>query len=204
MDQISKSIKPGYEFCVPAIDAHERCGMVVGRYIAHIEPNIGHLIEIFSAFYLTPPESVAKIDRSTRLFRPILCSLRFAEIPKWRILHRNINYNIIDSNFDSIAIAFDTEKWLGGKFSNRSRSEMELLEPSICWRTHHVVFRVNAYLSGIFLRDESYDFHKLPSSLRVDNPEAQTRVIEAATMLDRNIKEASEIDGKPKARGPVR
>jgi hypothetical protein len=100
MRRVSKNNKPGDLFCIPAIDNAGTYGLVMGRYIEHVQTNVGHLTEVFAKFYVSPPSLIENIDTSRRLFRPILCSFRFAEIPKWRVLFSKHMLSAVLGNAD--------------------------------------------------------------------------------------------------------
>ena len=65
---------------------------------------------------------------------------------------------------------------------------MKWLEKSICWRMHHIIFRVNAHLAGIFGPDDCHSYHRLPLEMRVDNPEAEAKVFALAQAMDEKFK----------------
>ena len=79
--------RAGDIFYIPAIDGSSRGGFVLARYIDAIG-KAGYLIEVFSKFYLVPPGKLSDVDTSQRLFRPIMCSMSFRNLPNWKI-HNN-------------------------------------------------------------------------------------------------------------------
>ena len=175
-------------FYIPAMTKEGTFGFVIGRYIELVPTNVGYLIEVFAKFYTEPPKSIEEVEKSQRLFRPIMCSLRFAEIPKWKILFGDSSYDKSHSDFDNIAIAFHDDLWIGGKDQPLPRGQLKEFEPSTCWRMHHIVFRVNAHLAGIFGPDECYDYHRVPKEERVDDPDAKAKVIALAEAMDEQFK----------------
>lgn len=185
-----KNVKPGDLFYIPAINKAEDYGFVIARYIELIPTNIGHLIEVFEKFYLVPPTDIENVDTSRRLFRPIMCSLRFAEIPRWKVLFSDTGYDRSESNYENITFAFHNDLWIGGKEKIKPAYSAQLkeFEDSTCWRMFHIIFRVNAHLAGIFGPDESYDYHRVPTSLRLDNAAAKEKVIALAEALDKKFK----------------
>ena len=189
----SNSVRAGDLFYIPAV-REAVCGFVMARYIELIPTNVGHLIEVFARFYLMPPAAVAEVDKSERLFRPIMCSLRFSEIPRWKVLFSDSGYEKSESDYNNIAFAFPNYIWKGGKEKIKPSYEGQLkeFEDSTCWRMIHVVFRVNAHLAGIFEANEAYDYRRLPEDLRVDNPVAKERVIVAARLMDERFKTWAE------------
>ncbi|GJI98270.1 hypothetical protein RugamoR57_49880 [Duganella caerulea] len=202
MKPLTKNAKPGDLFYIPAMSEDGKPGFVIGRYIELIPTNVGHLIEVFARFYTERPQSIDEVDKSQRLFRPIMCSLRFAEIPRWKILFSDPGYDRSQSDYDNIAIAFDTELWIGGKSRSALKVELREFEGSTCWRMHHIVFRVNAHLAGIFGPNDWYDYHRVPKGQRVDDPQAKEKVIALADAMDAQFKtwEEEEKARKPRKR----
>ncbi|MYN19700.1 hypothetical protein GTP81_23430 [Rugamonas sp. FT107W] len=192
MKSLTENAKPGDLFYIPAMNEEGKSGFVIGRYIELIPTNVGHLIEVFARFYTERPQSIDKVDKSQRLFRPIMCSLRFAEIPKWKILFSDPGYDKSQSDYDNIAIAFDTKLWIGGKSQDATRDKLREFEDSTCWRMHHVIFRVNAHLAGIFGPNDGYDYHRVPKGCRVDDPGVLEKVIALAEAVDERFKIWSE------------
>lgn len=188
MKPLTNKAKPGDLFYVPAMSNEGKSGFVIGRYIELVPTNVGHLIEVFARFYTEPPQSIDEVDKSQRLFRPILCSLRFAEIPRWKVLFSDPSYDKRQSDYDKIGIAFDMDLWIGGKSRKASKEELSNFEDSTCWRMHHVVFRVNAHLAGIFGPNDWYDYHCVPQGQRVDAPAAREEVIALAEGMDARFK----------------
>jgi|GEM_PF-1244188 len=202
MKPLMSNAKQGDLFYIPAMNKEGKSGFVIGRYIELIPTNVGHLIEVFAKFYTERPESLAEVDKNQRLFRPIMCSLRFAEIPRWKILFGDPGYDKSQSDYDSIAIAFDTKLWIGGKSRSATKDELREFEDSTCWRMHHIVFRVNAHLAGIFGPNDRYDYHRVPKGQRVDDPAAKEEVIALAEAMDARFKswEEEEKASKPRKR----
>ena len=95
-------------------------GFVIQRYIELVPKNVGHLVEVFARLYTERPQSIDDVDKCQRLFRPIMCSLRFAEIPQWRVLFSDPGYDKSHSDYNSIAIAFDTKTLDRRKESERN------------------------------------------------------------------------------------
>lgn len=180
MKPLTKNAKPGDLFYIPAMNKEGKSGFVIGRYIELIPTNVGHLIEVFARFYTERPQSIDEVDKSQRLFRPIMCSLRFSEIPRWKVLFSDPDYDKSQSDYDNIAIAFDTKLWIGGKSRGALKVELGEFEDSTCWRMHHIVFRVNAHLAGIFGPNDWYDYHLVPKGQRVDDSQAKEKVIALA------------------------
>jgi hypothetical protein len=185
---LTNKAKPGDLFYVPAMDKEGKPGFVLGRYIELVPTNVGHLIEVFARFYTERPQSIDEVDKSQRLFRPIMCSLRFAEIPRWKVLFSDPGYDKSRSDYGSIAIAFDTKLWIGGKTRSAMKDELREVEDSTCWRMHHIVFRVNAHLAGIFGPNDRYDYYRVPKGQRVDDPSAKERVIALAEAMDARLR----------------
>jgi hypothetical protein len=171
--------KPGDLFYIPALNASDEPGFVIARYIEFIPPALGHLIEVFGKFYTRIPVSISEIDTSKRLFRPIFCSMRFSGIPRWKILFSDPNYQKTTSGYDEIQFAFDSEIWIGGVSKPAKERQLTDIEPSICWRMHHIIFRVIAHLRGALAENEPMDYERLPNDLRVDSPVASERVNKA-------------------------
>jgi hypothetical protein len=202
MKPLTSKAKPGGCFYIPAMNKEGKSGFVIGRYIELVPTNVGHLIEVFARFYTERPQSIDEVDKSQRLFRPILCSLRFAEIPRWRVLFSDPGYDKIQSGYDGIAIAFDTKLWIGGKSRSTIKDELREFEDSTCWRMHHIVFRVNAHLAGIFGPNDRYDYHRVPKGQRVDDPAAKEKVIALADAMDARFKNWEE-EGKVSKHPPA-
>jgi len=200
MKALMSNVKPGDLFYVPAMNEEGKSGFVIGRYIELVPTNVGHLIEIFARFYTEPPQSIDEIDKSQRLFRPIMCSLRFAEIPRWKILFSDPGYDKSQSDYSNIAIGFHTKLWIGGKSRNSTMDELRNFEDSTCWRMHHIVFRVNAHLAGIFGPNDWYDYHRVPKGQRVDDPAAEEQVIALAEEMDARFKIWAEEEKARKSR----
>jgi hypothetical protein len=187
MKRVNKSIAPGDLFCIPAL-SKEGEGFVVARFIDVVSGNAGYLIEVFKKFYKALPGSLADVDVSERLFRPVLCSFNFTDIPRWRVLFQDAAYEKAQSCFADIVLEFVPYLWVGGeKRPKGSVAEGKGLEPSVCWRTLHVIFRVNAHLAGIFKQDEPYDYHRLPAEMRVDDDAAVQAVIELAESVEQAL-----------------
>ncbi|WP_200953791.1 MULTISPECIES: Imm26 family immunity protein [unclassified Duganella] len=196
-------VKPGDLFYVPATNKECKSGFVIGRYIELVPTNAGHLIEVFARFYTELPKSIDEVDKSQRLFRPIMCSLRFEEIPKWKVLFSDPSYDTSQSDYGSIAIAFDTKLWSGGKSRSATKEELQEFEDSTCWRMHHIVFRVNAHLAGIFGPNDCYDYHRVPKGLRVDDPAAKEEVIALAEAMDARFKNWEDVEKARRPRKPL-
>ncbi len=175
-----KSPKPGDLFYIPALNSSDETGFVIARYIELIPPALGHLIEVFAKFYTQIPVSLSEVDTSKRLFRPIFCSMLFSEIPRWKILFSDPDYKKESSGYDEIQFAFESEIWVGGVSKPATEQQLNNIEPSICWRMHHIIFRVIAHLRGAISDAEPMDYEKLPPDLRIDSTIASERVNKAA------------------------
>jgi hypothetical protein len=171
--------KPGDLFYIPALNASDEPGFVIARYIELIPPALGHLIEVFAKFYKKIPSSINEVDTSKRLFRPIFCSLRFSGIPRWKILFSDPDYKKSSSGYDAIQFAFDSEIWVGGISKPATEQQLANIEPSICWRMHHIIVRVIAHLHGALAENELMEYERLPEDLRVDSAIASERVNKA-------------------------
>lgn len=194
--------QPGDLFYIPARNADGTHGFVIARYIEHIEPNIGYLIEVFAKFYTEPPARIEEVDTSRRLFRPVMWSTYFPKpFPRWKILFGNPGYDKAQSDYENITIAWYNDIWIGGQSRKVSQEIFDTLEPSICWRTDHLIFRVIAHLAGIFGPEDKYDYHKLPATLRVDNPQMKDAVLALALEMDQRFQAWQEQEKKRKPRG---
>ena len=174
-----KAPKPGDFFYIPALNASDEPGFVIARYIELIPPALGHLIEVFAKFHTQIPASISEVDTSKRLFRPIFCSMRFSDIPRWKILFSDPDYKKSSSGYDRIQFAFESEIWTGGVSKPASEQQLENVEPSVCWRMHHIIFRVIAHLRGALNENEAMDDERIPHDLRVDSAIASERVNKA-------------------------
>ncbi|MFF7106233.1 hypothetical protein [Pseudomonas sichuanensis] len=194
MKLLKSNVRPGSVFYIPALNREKEIGFVLARYVEHVEPNAGFLIEVFSKFYLVPPKSLAEVDMAHKLFRPILCSMRFAEIPRWRVLFEDPQYDRSCSGYADITFEYYADLWVGGAMIKKSPSDqgfsqgVNALEWSTCWRMHHIVFRVNACLAGFFDQEEAYDNSKLPECMQVGNKEAGDAVVALAKQVDELFK----------------
>ena len=177
---VLKAPKPGDLFYIPALNANDEPGFVIARYIELIPPALGHLIEVFAHFYTQIPASIEEVDMSRRLFRPIFCSMRFSGIPRWKILFSDPGYKKSDSHYDKIQFAFERRVWMGGTSHPATADQLSGIEPPICWRMDHIVFRVIAHLRGAIKENECMGHFDLPEDLRVDNNAALDRVNKAA------------------------
>ncbi|MCO7504764.1 MULTISPECIES: hypothetical protein [unclassified Pseudomonas] len=189
MRLLRNDVRSGDVFYIPAMSKDGRVGFVLARFIEHVECNLGALIEVFKNFYLEPPKNIHEVDLSERLFRPILCSLRFSEIPRWKILFSDPEYVREDSNYKDIVIELHSECWVGGKsvpkaIGDRGFSRSASCEGATCWRMHHIIFRVNAHLSGILGGQDQFLMEKLPENMRIGNSEAEQKVIGLANEVD--------------------
>jgi hypothetical protein len=184
MKLLNAAVKPGDLFYIPAIDKHGDHGFVIARYIELIKPALGHLIEVFSRFYTTPPASLEEVDTASRLFRPVMCSLAFHNMPRWKILFSDPSYDKSRSGYQHIAIAFERALWKGGLSLPLDDKDYPAYENATCWRMHHLVFRVNAHLAGLLGPDDGYDYHRLPAEARVDSPQAQAAVVDLEARID--------------------
>lgn len=188
--------KAGDLFYIPAVNKDDEIGFIIARYIELIEPNLGHLIEVFEKFYTEIPTSIDEVDTTRRLFRPIFCSLRFSSLPRWKILFSDPDYEKSMSGYGKIKFAFDSSLWVGGKSLSATESQLEGIEPSICWRMDHIVFRVIAHLKGALDPDDIMDYEKLPEDLREDSDIASERVEKAARIMNEKF-ESHKKTSKP-------
>lgn len=185
-----KSVKPGDVFYIPALNQSQEQGFVMARFIENVPVNVGYLLEVFSRFYTIPPACMEDIDMSQRLFRPVMTSFSFSEVPKWRVLFSDPDYDRSQSRYDEITFSFVRYLWVGGKEVPKSEWDQDIsrIERPICWRTLHLILRVNAHLAGIFKADEPRDYHRLPENMKEDNPEALATVIALAEAMDDKFK----------------
>ncbi len=194
MKQLKSDVKPGSVFYIPALSRDKQFGFVLARFIEHIESNAGFLIEVFSKFYTSPPKSLSEVEMRDRLFRPILCSMRFSEIPRWKVLFEDFHYDPCSSGYSDIVLEYYSDLWVGGNMVKKQLADQgfsqgtNALEWATCWRMHHIVFRVNACLAGYFGRDEAYDNSKLPENMQVGNKEAGESVVLLAKKVDNLIR----------------
>jgi len=184
MKQLKKTALHGDLFCVPAIDKTEKHGFVIGRFIETTPENLGYLIEIFKKFYVTPPSSLKDVDRSERLFRPILTSLSFVNIPRWHVILHDPDYEKSQSEYNNIGFAFNTVLWLGGKDAPLPRNSDELYEPPTNWSPIQVIWRACLHLKGIFQADDVFEFTKIPQNMRINNPDISLKLIALAHEID--------------------
>ncbi|MBV6286691.1 hypothetical protein [Pseudomonas aegrilactucae] len=199
MRKIDKNIRPGDLFYIPAMSPENEVGVVVARYIEDVPGNVGALIEVFKKFYLNFPVGKDEVDMSERLFRPVLCSFYFSEVPRWRIFAHDRDYDRSASAYSEIVFEFVPYLWVGGtKVWKGELNGGDEFEKSICWRTLHLIFRVNAHLAGYFSASDAYDYHKLPVSERVDNKKAIAKVIELAETVEVKLKSVSSAKIKKK------
>ncbi|MGY2373662.1 hypothetical protein ACW9IB_04075 [Pseudomonas sp. SDO524_S393] len=153
---------------------------MIARYIELIPPALGHLIEVFAKFHTQIPTSIGEVDTSKRLFRPIFCSMRFSDIPRWKILFSDPDYKKSSSGYDRIQFAFESKIWTGGVSKPASEEQLANIEPSTCWRMNHIIFRVIAHLRGALTEDEPMDYERLPHDLRINSVTASERVNKSA------------------------
>lgn len=189
MRMLRNDVRSGDVFYIPARSSSGDSGFVLARFIEHVEFNAGALIEVFKKFYSEPPKTLGEVDMSERLFRPILCSLRFSEIPRWKILFSDSGYERADSNYEDIIVEYYSEYWVGGErrpkaLREHGYSKASPYEAATCWRMHHIVFRVNAHLSGFLGDQDTFLMEKLPENMRVGNGEAEQKVVELANEVD--------------------
>jgi hypothetical protein len=176
--------KSGDLFYIPALNISDDNGFVLARYIDFIKPNLGYLIEVFEQFYIEPPKKKLDVNMSDRLFRPIFCSMRFSNIPKWKILFNDPDYDKEKSGYREISFAFDGSIWRGGVTKKATSEQLMNVEPSICWRMDHIVFRTIAHLKGLVHKDDVMDYHQLPEDYRIDNDIAKRRVYEISEIIN--------------------
>lgn len=154
--------KPGDLFYIPACDKNNEVGFVLGR---HIDSEAGlRIIEVFSRFYKEPPSTLKDVDLTSRLFRPIVCSLEFYKQTisnKWRVLYSDEAYDRELSGWSSITISMPLTNVTGnffkkGKGYSQKEESIEELEDSTIWMPINLSRRCSAYLSGIFEPNERY------------------------------------------------
>lgn len=198
MKHLSRSVQPGDLFYMPAINANGDHGFVMARYIELLPTNVGHLIEVFAKFHDKPPRTISEVEKNSRLFNPIMFDLYFQYIPKWRILFSDPQYEKSQSNYENITIAFHNHLWIGGKgnIPPTYPNQLKEYEGSTCWRTHHIIFRVNAHLAGIFGSNDKYDYHLAPLEYRFDTPSALEEVVSLAKEIDEKFGVWSKQNGK--------
>lgn len=184
MKLLNKNVKPGDLFYIPAINKQGIYGLVMARYIELVSPGAENLIEVFSRFYTVPPSKIEDVDISERLFRPVFCSFRFSEIPRWKILFSDASYEKSRSDYKNISFAYDSELWRGGAITPVKKTELAGIEHATSWRMHHIIFRVNAHLAAYLGPNDMYDYDRLPEDARVDSPGAEAKVIDVAVTID--------------------
>lgn len=184
MKPLTGTAKPGDIFYIPALNKDNSKGFVLARYIELLKTNVGYLIEVFETFYVKPPLSIAEVDTSTRLFRPVMFDMYFQYVPRWRILFNDPGYTKVQSNYAEISMAFYTKLWVGGNDLPLPPDGGRNFEDSICWTPLQVIFRVNAHLAGIFSPEERYDFDRVPKELDIDNIKAFEQVLTLANEID--------------------
>ncbi|UKB86335.1 immunity 26 domain-containing protein [Chryseobacterium sp. MEBOG06] len=180
--------KPGDLFYIPSISQSNENGFVIARYIEFIKPNLGHLIEVFDHFYTELPKNISDVDTSKKLFQPIFCSMRFSGIPRWKILFNHPEYDKSESDYKNIAFKFDGSIWIGGESRITENEELQNMEPSICWRMDHIIFRVLYHLKGFLSYDEIMNYDKIPTEYRVDNESAKKKVLEITKIIDNKFR----------------
>ncbi|EDS4738650.1 hypothetical protein B0C58_004703 [Salmonella enterica subsp. enterica serovar Oranienburg] len=178
--------EPGDLFYIPALNISDVDGFVLARYIEFIKPNLGYLIEVFEHFYTELPEK-RSVDTSSRLFRPIFCSMRFSDIPKWKILFSDPDYDKSKSGYERISFAFDGSIWIGGVSKKATPEQLINIEPSVCWRMDHIVFRTIAHLKRLVHKNDVMNYHQLPIEYRVDNEIAKRRVRDISEIMDKKF-----------------
>lgn len=181
--KILKSPKPGDLFYIPALDASDTPGFVIARYIEFIPPALGHLIEVFARFYTHIPNSIDEVDTSHRLFRPIFCSMRFSGIPRWKILFSDPDYIKASSDYDTIQFVFGSKIWSGARIQIATSEQISSVEPSICWRMDHIIYRVIAHLRNALNNNDCMGHFELPEDLRIGSDVALERVNKAAQSM---------------------
>lgn len=197
MKLLRQDVKAGDVFYIPAMSPVGEVGFVLARFIEQVEHNAGALIEVFRKFYSEPPKSLAQVDMAERLFRPILCSLRFSEIPRWRILFEDDAYDRGISNYSDIKLEYHSDFRVGGvRYSkpqgSHGYSNDSPYEAATCWRMHHIIFRVNAHLAGYFGPEDTYRGKNLPENMKIGNEEAEQKVVILAKEVDGLFKKWSK------------
>lgn len=170
MKPLDGRIAPGDLFYIPACDDDREPGFVIARYICEVEPNLGALIEVFDRFYTSLPATINEVDRSRRLFRPIMISGYFRKpFPRWKILFSDPGYDKSQSDYDNIGFAFrfSKELWLGNRIRPATDEELAAYEEAICWSADNIITRVIAHLTGVFGPEERYEYHRLPDCLKI-------------------------------------
>ena len=69
---------------------------------------------------------------------------------------------------------------MGGTSHPATAEQLSGIEPSICWRMDHIVFRVIAHLRGAIEENACMEHFDLPEDLRVDSSVALDRVNKVA------------------------
>ncbi|WP_158664902.1 hypothetical protein [Pseudomonas sp. SWI44] len=189
MKLLRNDAQAGDIFYIPAITPAGEVGFVLARFIEHVEHNAGALIEVFKKFYREPPKTLGQVDMTGRLFRPILCSMRFSEIPRWRILFRGEAYDRLVSNYRDITLEYHSDFRVGGvrhpkPVSEHGYASCSPYEAATCWRMHHIVFRVNAHLAGYFGPNDSCRMSEIPEDMRIGNEVAEQKVLGLAKEVD--------------------
>lgn len=197
MKNLTAKCEPGDLFYIPAFSRDGECGIVIARYIELLQPNVGHLIEIFDRHYLEVPKEIVDIDMSRRLLRPVMFSMYFKNIPRWKILFSDPHYKKSDSNYEEISFAFYSYAWVGGKKVEVSKKDLEKLEDSTCWGSEQLIFLVNAYIAGMFKADERYQDNRVPTDLQISNTTEYARVVELAKIVDKKINNVGSVAQPP-------
>jgi len=201
MKNLTAKSHPGDLFYIPAFDKDGKCGIVIARYIELMAPNVGHIIEIFNKHYKSFPTNITEVDMSTRLLRPVMFDMYFKDIPRWKVLFSDSEYEKSQSDYKNISFAFYFDAWVGGRTVKASKEQLKDMEESTCWGPEHLIFIVNAYLAGIFAGHEQFRDEVVPPEQQVDNPSAYARVIDLAKSIDKKMKTlAIELKRKPKIR----
>lgn len=73
---------------------------------------------------------------------------------------------------------------MGGYIKKINPEKLINIEPSICWRMEHIIFRTIVHLKELVLKDELMDYHKIPVEYRLDNEIAKRRVYEISEIMD--------------------
>lgn len=172
--------EPGDMVAIPTHDAKGRVGFVIGRNIDmwHGTP----LFEVFARFYEVPPNSLAEVDITARLFRPIMMLLVFGKnsLPseyKWRILFKDANYHRDQSNYQAIQIGYpnsgitEFDLWEGGTTRRVSEYEVNQVESPTLWMPNAISRRVAGHLAGLLGPTEQYSAWKIAEVTPEVDPE---------------------------------
>lgn len=199
---------PGDIFAIPAHNATGVIGFVACRHIA-LKFDVP-LFEVFSRFYTTPIPSLAEVDTSERLFRPVMMLLQFGAISiptkdKWRILFSDPTYDKRLSNFENIQIGYlhgggpDLYTlWEGGVDRRVPLEIVSKVEAAQWWLPGQVSMRVSAHLAGLIGPEETYDILKVVGlTADPDNDEEFTKRLNA--LIEKGLEDSQIMAARFKA-----